>query len=480
MKINRRFYFAPAQSILEVVVAAALFAVVVSSLVPFLYSLVGRSYREGSTDQGLSLAQEGLEAVRGIRNRDWTALAVGDHGLALASNAWGFQGTSDTVAGFTRVITVSDVASNERQVAVNVRWTDPGARAKNVTLTTVLADWRNIAAANPNLLSGNWKNPKTLGSIDVGPGNSATGLAVRSKIVYLTATASDSKKNDFYIVDATDGLHPSMKGSLNTGTGLQAVAISGNYAYVANTDKTAQLQIIDISDATLPKLVSSLRLTGNDQAGLSVAASGTTVYIGTFKASGPEFFVVDATDPIHPSLKGSIEIGDDIGDMTVFQNRIFLATAKDSGEFMVVNATDPLHPTVSATVDIPGGSEDGTGVYVNVQDHHAYITRTVGGNHLTHHELAIYDVVNPDAPLFLGSRNFTYDVNTVFAADNLVFLGTGNSNEEFEIFDVTDPTNLVYYAGFNFPQVASDIAFENNIIYVAVRSNDALRIITSQ
>ncbi|MDO8617686.1 MAG: hypothetical protein Q7N87_02235 [Candidatus Uhrbacteria bacterium] len=479
-RMTRRFCLAPAQSILEVVVAAALFAVIVSSLVPFLHNLVGRSSREGSLDQGLSLAQEGLEAARGIRDRDWTALAVGDHGLTLASNTWGFQGTSDTVAGFIRAITVSEITPNERQVAVNVRWMEPDARMKSVTLTTMLADWRNITTGGSNLLSGNWQNPQTLGSMDVGPGNSATALAVRSKIVYLTATASDSKKNDFYIVDATDGTHPIEKGSLNTGPGLQAVAISGNYAYVANSDKTAQLQIIDISNPSAPQLVSSLRLTGNDEEGLSVAASGTTAYIGTFQASGPEFFVVDASDPVNPSLKGSIEVGEDVGDITIFQNRLFLATAKDSGELMVMNVNDPLFPALTATIDILGDSENGTGIYVNVQDHHAYITRTVGGNHLTHHELAIYDVSNPDAPIFLGSRNFADDVNTVFAADNLVFSGTGNSNEEFQIFDVTDPANLVYEVGLNFSQIASDIAFENNIIYVAVRSNDALRIITSQ
>ena len=72
------------------------------------------------------------------------------------------------------------------------------------------------------------------------------------------------------------------------------------------------------------------------------------------------------------------------------------------------------------------------------------------------------------------------DVDAALAADSILFLGTANSNLEFQTYINSDPTNLVYYSGLNFPQVANDIVLENNIIYVAVRSNDALRIITSQ
>ncbi len=71
-------------------------------------------------------------------------------------------------------------------------------------------------------------------------------------------------------------------------------------------------------------------------------------------------------------------------------------------------------------------------------------------------------------------------MNAVFAADTLAFFATSASNEEFKIVEASDPAALTPYGGLNFPQVAADLKFENNIIYAAVRSNDALRIITAQ
>ena len=40
-------------------------------------------------------------------------------------------------------------------------------------------------------------------------------------------------------------------------------------------------------------------------------------------------------------------------------------------------------------------------------------------------------------------------------------------------------TSPVLHSSFNFPQVATGVDYEDNLVYVSVRSNDALRIITS-
>jgi hypothetical protein len=95
-------------------------------------------------------------------------------------------------------------------------------------------------------------------------------------------------------------------------------------------------------------------------------------------------------------------------------------------------------------------------------------------------ELHIFDVSDPANPVQLGQTNFNHDVNALFAGDELLFLATDYANEELRIFDVTDPEDPLYYSGMNFSQVATDIAFEDNTVYVSVRSNDAHRIITSE
>ncbi|GAH25486.1 unnamed protein product, partial [marine sediment metagenome] len=46
-------------------------------------------------------------------------------------------------------------------------------------------------------------------------------------------------------------------------------------------------------------------------------------------------------------------------------------------------------------------------------------------------------------------------------------------------WNISNPGNIELWSSFNFPQVATGIDYEDNVVYVSVRSNDALRIITS-
>lgn len=464
------------QSLIEILISIGLFALAISGAFLLLNKQLSNLQIIRNVLTASAKAEEGLEVARLIRDRSWDELAVGTHGISLLTNTWQFQGDQDVEDNLTRIITVSDLSPNERIVSSSISW-QAFPSVQNFTLTSVLSNWRNLT---PALLTGNWRNPLTLGSIDLGPGNGGTSLAVRNGLVYLTASASDAKKYDFFIVDATDGYNPIKRGSINTGPGLNSVAILDDYVYVANDTADAQLQIINISNPDFPILVSSLKLINGGGVGLAVAVQGNYVYVGTKGSGVQEFFVVDVSNPVSPSVVGSLEIGADVHDIFVYNDRVFLATSEDSHEFIVVNASSPSNPHQAASVDLAGSSENGRAVYVNFQDNRAFIARSAGGNNPANPEIAVIDVTNPDALVTLGVMDFAADVNGVFAADNLLFLGTNMSNEEFQIFESADPANMTYYSGFNFPQMATDLAFENNTIYVSVRSNDALRIITSE
>jgi len=85
----------------------------------------------------------------------------------------------------------------------------------------------------------------------------------------------------------------------------------------------------------------------------------------------------------------------------------------------------------------------------------------------------------------LGNISITssYDaggtLNDLYIRDTLAFLGTANNNSEFQVILIEDPTSLTLHSEFNFPQIATGITYRDNVVYVSVRSNDALRIITS-
>lgn len=470
-----RFRYRSGQTLIEVIIAIGLLAIFASTLFVYIGSQLVTSQNTAQSVQAVSLAHEGLEAARAIRDSGWSALAAGPHGLAFSSSAWSFQNTSDTTDGYSRTVTVTDLSSTERQVVSTVSWRMPSGIARSVSLATNLTDWRH--ASQPPLLSGNWGNPQTLGTIDLGPGNQATGVAVKSKIVYMSGLAASSGKPDFYVIDATDGLHPTLITSLNIGPGSNDLALSDHYAYVVDDHDDNQLHIVDVSVTSTPVNIKTFTIPDNGQNALTVAATGTLVLVGTKQSTHDEFYIIDVADPAAPFVRGSLEVSGDVNRIVISGNRAYLATANSAQEFLVVNIANPNVPAFTARVDLPG-SNAATGLYYNSQDHRVYVTRAQGSG--TSPEITLYDATNADAPIFLGSQEFGGDIPAVFAADDLMFLGTSVSNLEFQIFRSTNPSNLAYYSGLNFPQVANDIAFEDNVIYVAVRSNDALRIITSQ
>ena len=200
-------------SLLEVLVAIGVFATVAITSFLLLTSELQFLPSSRSALQAVELAEEGLEASRAIRDLEWSALATGTHGLVFTNSAWGFQATSDTMDGFTRQLTVTERSTNERSVESTVRWTGMLGRAQSFTLTTTLSNWRNLI---PRRLFGNWQNPQTLGTIDLGPGNQGRSIAVRDGYVYMAASAENESRSDFFVIDATSGTHPIMRGSINT------------------------------------------------------------------------------------------------------------------------------------------------------------------------------------------------------------------------------------------------------------------------
>lgn len=423
--------------------------------------------------KALALAEEGIEAARTIRDANWNSVTSGTHGLVLNAGQWNLQTDPDVTDEFTRAVTISETALNERAVNVNVSWNSADDSTQNINLETLLTDWRNIAGP---LLSGNWQNPQTLGSIDLGPGNAGTGLAVSNNKVYMSAKAADKKKDDLYVINVANGAAPSILAKLNTGIGANAVAVSGTRAYLANADATAQLNVIDVSGA--PTLLSAFRLPGSYSEGLSIAVAGTLAFIGTHGDAGPEFFIVDVSNGSNPVLSGSLEIGSEVNDLAFFNGRVFIATSDNTRELIEIDVSEPSLPAITASLDIPGNG-DGKSLFLNTQDFRAYMGR-VQENGANTPELVVMDLRHQGTPALIGTMDFTHDVNAVYAADDLGFFGLEDANMEFQVYNVSNLSNMTYFSGLNFPQSLVDFAFENNSVFAAVRSNDALRIITSQ
>lgn len=457
---------------MELLIAIGILATVIGSTAVVVLGNQSLFIDKRLSARAVGLASEGLEAVKSISLRSWNDLAPGQYGLALTNNQWQFSGTQDVTDIFTRTIQITAPETNVYEIKSAVSWLGYPARSLKIELAMRLANWRG--------LFGDWNNPRTLGSVDLGPGNSATDLKVSQKIVYMTAEASAAAKPDFFIIDATDGAMPGIVSSLNTGPGMNSLDLDfyGKFAYIANQSDANQLQIIDITNISAPSLITSYKLPGNSEEGLSIFALGNYVYLGTEDSeNGREFHVVDVSNPSAPQSVGSLEISDDVNAIHVQNNYAYLATAYSS-ELLILDVSNPTSPTLAGQYDASGNSEDGRAVYIIGSK--LYLGRLLGGVSAANHELHILSVSDPVNPVNLGSQNFSSSIIDLISRDYLLFLATNNSNEEFQVWNISNPTSLTKISGFNFPQVATGIDYENNLVYVSVRSNDALRIITSQ
>lgn len=457
-----RFRKREGQSAVELLVALAIFVLVIGAFAALVFG--GRSLTTGGGEASRALAR-----ARGNLERA---------GAAARDNFAGLVSASSTVDGLLEEVIVEVIEPNTKRVISRVTWDTNPLRPESIELAGLFTNAKGVKDTGGDTgggaTSGDWQNPKTFGSIDLGSGISATDLDVFQKIMYLSTEASDKKKNDFFVVDTTDGQNPVIRSEIDLGEGLNAIDVASTTAYVASDDTTDQLKIISVADPATSTLVSTFNLPGVSGAGAvgwSVLYSGGKVYIGTKRASGPEFHVVDVSNPAAPLSLGSFEVNADVNAIQVNGRFAYLATSDDAAEMKILEIADPASIAAAGAYNAAGA---GDGLSLWLYGNILYLGREGGSP-----QFAILDVSSPASITLLGAATINADVLGVRVRDNLAFLGTSDANSEFQVWDVSNPAAIVFWSSFNFPQVVTGIDYEDNLVYVAVRSNDALRLITS-
>lgn len=145
------------QSLIEILVALAIFILVISTV----FSIVASSFlsiRQAQERlQAVFLAQEGLEAVRSIRDNDWASLTNGSHGLTITDNHWVLNGTEENLGSQLnqgkRQIAITDYDIDQKLINAKVSWELTPARINEVMLFTVLGNLQR-ASAQPGTCQG--------------------------------------------------------------------------------------------------------------------------------------------------------------------------------------------------------------------------------------------------------------------------------------------------------------------------------------
>lgn len=235
-------------SLVEVILASSVFALLVTVLIgAYLYGQESTALA-GNRARAIMLAEEGLEATRNIRDKGYANLILGTNGLATSSNQWVFSGISDATDIFTRSIDISSTGygDNKRKVIVNVTWQQNPQRTGVVSLTSRLTNWQ----VSNNITMASIFSADTSGAAIDGTDNTkVTGITIQNI-------------GDISIV--VDTIRTEWSGAPG-GTKIEAIRIGGATVW-SGSDASRKTQ--DIDDVTLaigasPTVIDFLDFSGN-------------------------------------------------------------------------------------------------------------------------------------------------------------------------------------------------------------------------
>jgi len=108
-------------SLIEIVIALAIFSLISSAIASLALSGMNGLVESADMAKAESYAQEGVEAVKSVRDNAWNTITSTTVVVTSTGNVWSLQnGVSETIDKFTRTITLSDVC---RDIVTNAATT---------------------------------------------------------------------------------------------------------------------------------------------------------------------------------------------------------------------------------------------------------------------------------------------------------------------------------------------------------------------
>ncbi|MEK7153509.1 MAG: hypothetical protein AAB834_06170 [Patescibacteria group bacterium] len=135
----------------EVLLAAAVFGFLVTALIGAIVYGRSSTASAGERARATILAEEGVEAVRSIRDAGYANLTDGTFGLVQSGGQWTLSGSSDATGIFTRQVAIAPVDSVRKSVTVTVSWPQ-GSTTAQTTATSRLTNW--LASITPPITAG--------------------------------------------------------------------------------------------------------------------------------------------------------------------------------------------------------------------------------------------------------------------------------------------------------------------------------------
>lgn len=442
LHIRRQDGFSPVEALL----AATVFGMVVVAIVGAIIFGRTSTATSGERQRATLLAEEGVEAVRNMRDAAYTNLADGTYGLAKSGNVWTLSGSSDTTGIFTRSVTISAVDTGRKTVTANVSW-PYGTTSSQVSVSSRLTNWTSSIAS--------WANGVVAGGYDAAGTTNGYEVATQGNYAYLIRNSSGVV--NFLIIDISNTAAPTLLGSLTLPNTPTNVAVSGNYAYVSNSSTAGELQIINVTNPAAPSLAATYNAPGTGGGGLSVVVKDTNVYLGrAANLANGEITVVNVATPTAPTLVGKYNNNISINELVISGNYLYAATNSLLTDMLVVDISNPASPTPISEFNTLTLLTATTGV--SVSGNRAYL---VAGS-----LVMSVDITNPYLPIAMGTYTLAGSgAGTDVQIDDTggyLFVGSANTTAELRILNVSNPAAMMLTRTIDVSGTASTV---NGVAY---------------
>ncbi len=249
------------------------------------------------------------------------------------------------------------------------------------------------------------------------------------------------------VVDVSDPTTLTQIGFYGLMGSVEAVAVLGDYAYVA---AGTSLRVVDVSDPARPREVGIY----DTQGGLAtdVAVSGTYAYLATLY--GPyNLHILDISDPTSPTRIGGISTDGGYREIAVVAQIVYMA---DELGLELISVSDPTTPNQIGFINLRDNGQETVGIAVSGTI--AYLAGSTGG-------VAIVDVSDPFNPRLVGSYDTPGFTQGVAIAGNRAYVADSQSG--LRIVDVSDPSMPTEMGFFDTPGCAMSVTISDMIAYVS-------------
>lgn len=288
---------------------------------------------------------------------------------------------------------------------------------------------------------------------------------------------------DFHIVDINNPSSPQLVSKLTDYGDPRGIAVSDDYAYVADSDE--EIVIIDVSDSSSPTIVGNY----STSTAYDVAVLDNHLYIADWSDG---FVVVNVSNPSSPLFESCYETGGNAWNIVIEDSYAYVVDNKKglltfdisshsspdlmssyntvnyarsvavSGNYacivdqnnglVIANISDPFSPSYVGRYDIEHFT-----VNIAVVDNYAYVVDQYEG-------LLIIDISIPASPKIIGNYDTGDSARGVAVSGDYAYLADGAKG--LSIVDISSPSSPTPVTSY-YVDSAQDVVISGNYAYVA-------------